>query len=79
MTKHTAMAAMAMLWALALPAFAQATKGAQPKAAPAAAPGAKVYAERYAALCAACHGADGRSEMQGVPCLLYTSPSPRDS
>ncbi len=70
MTRHTAMAAMvAMLGALALPALAQATKGAQPKAAPAAASGAKVYAERYAALCAACHGADGRSEMQGVPSL----------
>ena len=27
------------------------------------------YAERYASICAACHGADGRSEQPGVPVL----------
>ncbi|SEA40375.1 c-type cytochrome [Variovorax sp. YR216] len=27
------------------------------------------YAQRYAALCAACHGANGRSEMPGTPVL----------
>lgn len=46
--------------------------GAKPAAKPAAgaqqAP-AQRYAQRYAALCAACHGANGRSEMQGVPVL----------
>ena len=29
----------------------------------------KVYAQRYAALCAACHGANGRSDMAGTPVL----------
>ncbi len=32
-------------------------------------PGGNPYAQRYAQLCAACHGANGRSEMQGVPVL----------
>ena len=41
----------------ALPAGAQGT----------AAPGS--YAQRYASLCAACHGANGRSDMPGVPAL----------
>ncbi|MBT2323299.1 c-type cytochrome [Variovorax paradoxus] len=49
------LAASASFW-LAAPA------GAQGKA-----PGA--YAQRFGALCAACHGADGRSEMPGTPVL----------
>lgn len=47
-------AATALFW-LAAPAGAQAPPGA--------------YAQRYAALCAACHGANGRSEMPGTPVL----------
>ena len=35
----------------------------------ATAAGAAVYAERFRAVCAACHGADGRSEMAGIPVL----------
>lgn len=37
------------------------------KAASVAAPGP--YAQRFATLCAACHGADGRSDMPGTPAL----------
>lgn len=32
-------------------------------------PAAPSYAQRYAQVCAACHGANGRSDMQGVPAL----------
>ncbi|MBS0453440.1 MAG: c-type cytochrome [Proteobacteria bacterium] len=32
-------------------------------------PAAPSYAQRYAQVCAACHGANGRGEMQGVPAL----------
>ena len=40
-------------------------------------PGAAAYAERFRSVCAACHGADGRSDVAGVPVLagqpaLYT-------
>ena len=43
----------------------------------ASAAGATVYAERFRAVCAACHGVSGRSDMPGVPVLagqpaLYT-------
>ncbi len=73
-------AAAAVLAAFALagspPANAQAKKPAAP-AASAAAAGPAAYAERYRAVCAACHGANGRSDMAGVPVLagqpsLYT-------
>jgi cytochrome c553 len=37
--------------------------------APAAAPSKGVYAERFAGLCAACHGANGRSDMPATPAL----------
>jgi cytochrome c553 len=33
------------------------------------APSKAVYAERFAGLCAACHGANGRSDMAGTPAL----------
>ena len=40
------------------------------RAAAAAAPvGAAAYAQRFASLCAACHGANGRSEIPGTPAL----------
>ena len=38
-------------------------------AASAAATGAPAYAQRFASLCAACHGANGRSEIPGTPAL----------
>lgn len=47
---------------------AKSSGGAKPAAKPAA-PAAQNYAQRYAQLCAACHGANGRSDMQGVPVL----------
>jgi len=55
-------------------AWAQQAKGgsgAKPTAAKPAAstPAAPNYAQRYAQVCAACHGANGRSDMQGVPAL----------
>ncbi len=72
--------AIALVLALlaAPPAAAQAKKPAAGAAAPAAsAAGPGAYAERYRAVCAACHGANGRSDMAGVPVLagqpsLYT-------
>jgi len=54
-----AVAALASVTALA---------GAQGKPA-AKAPAVSPYAQRYAQLCAACHGANGRSEMVGTPVL----------
>jgi len=38
-------------------------------AASAAKAGAGEYAQRFATLCAACHGANGRSDMPGTPVL----------
>ena len=72
--------------ATALPAVAQAKKavvgaGAASAARPAggapAASSSALYAERFRTVCAACHGADGRSEIAGTPVLagqysLYT-------
>lgn len=73
--------------AAALPAWAQAAKvavggGAASAASPAgpasaAASGNALYAERFGSVCAACHGADGRSDLAGTPVLagqysLYT-------
>lgn len=48
-----------------------ATAAAKPAAATASAAAAVAagYAERFASLCAACHGANGRSEMEGTPVL----------
>ena len=55
------------------PAHAQAKKpAAKPAAAAssaAAKPAAAAYAEQFAGVCAACHGANGRSDMAGVPVL----------
>jgi cytochrome c553 len=75
-------AAAAVLAAVALvsspPAAAQAKKpAAAAAAASSAAAGPAVYAERYRAVCASCHGANGRSDMAGTPVLagqhsLYT-------
>ncbi|WP_298934019.1 c-type cytochrome [uncultured Ramlibacter sp.] len=45
---------------LAAGALWAAAAGAQP---------AQTYAQRYAALCATCHGGNGRSEMAGTPSL----------
>ncbi len=77
-------AATALVSLVALPGsgvFAQAAKkpvADTPRpAAVTAAAGQAVYAERFRTVCAACHGADGRSDMAGVPVLsgqysLYT-------
>ena len=72
--------------AAALPAGAQAKKAvvgagaasaARPAGGAAAASSSALYAERFRTVCAACHGADGRSEIAGTPVLagqysLYT-------
>jgi cytochrome c553 len=69
-----AAALVSLAVAAASPASAQARKAApragasSPAGTPAAA-GAAVYAERYRAVCAACHGVDGRSDMAGTPVL----------
>ena len=52
-------------------------KKPQPAARPASAAAPAAYAERFAAVCAACHGANGRSDVPGTPVLagqypLYT-------
>ena len=87
--RHVAVAAaLALLVAEAtLPAYAeQPSTAAGASAAPAArtgdaaassASGNGLYAERFRNVCAACHGADGRSDMVGTPVLagqysLYT-------
>ena len=58
----------AALLALASPAGAQQAKPRSGKpASPAAAP--NPYPQRFATLCAACHGANGRSDMPGTPVL----------
>ena len=70
-----AAAALASLGALvAAPARAQAKKaaGAASAARPAgaaASAGSAVYAERFQNVCAACHGANGRSDIAGTPVL----------
>ncbi|HSV60684.1 MAG TPA: c-type cytochrome [Variovorax sp.] len=70
-------AALGWVAAAALMALAAAPAGAQQKQQPnkqpqqqaAQAAGGGSYAQRYAAQCAACHGANGRSEMAGTPVL----------
>ncbi len=57
----------ATLLALASPAGAQGTPRSGKAASPAAGP--NPYAQRFATLCAACHGANGRSDMPGTPAL----------
>ena len=59
---------LAALAGAAVPAAAHG-KPATPPAKAAAAPAASPFAQRYAQLCAACHGANGRSEMVGTPVL----------
>jgi len=66
----TAVAALASLTlVVALPAQAQANK----KAAAGAAPAVVDYAGKFNTVCAACHGANGRSDMAGVPVLAGNS------
>ena len=57
----------AILLARASPAGAQGTPRSGKAASPAAGP--SPYAQRFATLCAACHGANGRSDMPGTPAL----------
>lgn len=64
-----ALAALALAGAAA-PAWAQAKKPATKASAPAAASAAAVdYGARFRDVCGACHGANGRSDMPGVPVL----------
>ena len=53
------------------PVAAQAKKPAASAARPASTANATnaIYAERFATVCAACHGANGRSDMAGTPVL----------
>ncbi len=69
--RFAAAAALVSAAALASPAFAQAKKPAPgANAASAAATAAAAdYAERFRTVCAACHGANGRSDMPGTPVL----------
>jgi cytochrome c553 len=69
-------ACVAVLAMAALPPLAGAQDKARKKgaAASAGAPAAKApqavdYAQRFAAVCASCHGANGRSDMAGTPVL----------
>ena len=48
---------------------AKAASTRSPASAPAADAGGAAYSQRFASLCAACHGANGRSDMPGVPVL----------
>jgi len=70
-TTVTALASLTL--AMALPAQAQAKKKAAAGAAPAAAPAVVDYAAKFNTVCAACHGASGRSDMAGVPVLAGNS------
>jgi len=75
--RNAALALLALLTVeLASPAHAQARKPAA-HASAASTAGTADYGERFRAVCAACHGATGRSDMPGVPVLagqpsLYT-------
>jgi len=54
------------------PAASRSAKAAAtrpPASVPAADVGATAYAQRFASLCAACHGANGRSDIPGTPAL----------
>ena len=67
-----ALASLAVV--VALPVCAQTKKAAAGASAASAAgtasaASAAVYAERFRTVCAACHGADGRSDMPGIPVL----------
>jgi len=64
-------AAAAAIASLAVAAGAQTKRpgAARPAASAASAAAGPSYAERFGAVCAACHGADGRSEVPGVPVL----------
>jgi cytochrome c553 len=66
-TRALHLAALALLVA-ATPAGAQSNKS-QPGSAAASAAGSGGYAQRYAAVCAACHGANGRSDVPGTPVI----------
>ena len=77
LTAVVAIASMALM--LDLPAHAQTKKapaagaGAAAAASAAAVVAAASYAEQFKTVCAACHGADGRSDVAGVPVLAGNS------
>src|SRR5262245_61450583 len=51
------------------PKSARPATGAAPRAPAASAAAANPYPQRFASLCAACHGANGRSDVPGTPAL----------
>ena len=73
--RHIAAAAALVSFGVvaAPPAYAQAKKAAAGASSASAAGGgtggAAAYAERFRTVCAACHGANGRSDMPGTPVL----------
>ena len=76
MTRVRAAAVAACLMALAMAALpplagAQSKPAAKKASAPASKPAPQKvdYAQRFATVCASCHGANGRSDMAGVPVL----------
>ena len=70
----TAVSALASLTlAVTLPAHTQTTKKPAAGAAQAAVPVVVDYAGHFKTVCAACHGANGRSDMAGVPVLAGNS------
>ena len=70
----TAVSALASLaLAVALPAQTQTTRKPAAGAAPAAVPVLVDYAGQFKTVCVACHGANGRSDMAGVPVLAGNS------
>ena len=70
----TAVSALASLTlAVTLPAYTQTTKKPAASVSPAAVPVVVDYAGQFKTVCAACHGANGRSDMAGVPVLAGNS------
>ena len=74
--RHGSVAAVLVtLGAMAAPPAGAQTKkadagaGTVSAAGPSGSAGSGVYAERFRTVCAACHGADGRSDIPGVPVL----------
>ena len=64
---------MVTLWAVSAPPVGAQTKkadaGAVSVAGASGAAGGGIYAERFRSTCAACHGAEGRSDIPGIPVL----------
>ncbi len=66
---RVAIVVAALLASTGVDAQTRSSKGAGQSGQAAPAKAASPYAERFGSLCAACHGANGRSEMAGTPVL----------